>query len=62
MKKTALLLSFVLATVLAMAQATDVILTQESSGGTYSMHVSDESYFLSRLRHLRRGIGYESVL
>ena len=47
MKKTALLLSFVLATVLAMAQGTDVILTQESSGGTYSMHVSDESYFLN---------------
>ena len=47
MKKTALLLSFVLATVLAMAQGTDLILTQQSSGGTYSMQVSDESYYLN---------------
>ena len=48
MKKTALLLSFVIATVLAMAQgSTDLILTQQSSGGTYSMQVSDESYYLN---------------
>ena len=47
MKKVAFLLSFLFVAALTMAQETSITLTQQNSGGTFSMVTSLDSYYLN---------------